>query len=410
MKRILLLLFILFAIGQSHYAQTKPALAGKPYVILISFDGFRWDYLNRGITPNLEKIRTDGISAQSLRPAFPSKTFPNHISIITGMYTENHGIISNYFMNYDKNDWYGMSDTTKIRDGKWYLGEAFWETAERQGIKTASYFWPGSELHLDYRRPTYRVLYDHEKPYEERVEGVIDWLKLPHNERPHFITLYFHDTDSYGHDYGTDSPEINESIKRLDNIAGQLMKNITDIGMKDSVNVIFVSDHGMTNISKEKSINIENMIAQFKCRFMDDGPFIQIDPPADKLMDVYEILKRNESHYKVYLKKDIPDYYHYNKNPFIYSIMAIADIGWSLISNRKSDWLNKAKGNHGYDNNHLDMHGILIADGPSFKDGYKTGTVWNVDIYPLLCKIFNIYPRSNIDGTLERIEFLLKAN
>ncbi len=404
MKRLAIILFFLWIFGQIIFSQNQP------YVILVSYDGFRWDYLNRGITPNLDKIRTEGISALSLRPAFPSKTFPNHISIITGMYTENHGIISNYFMNYDKNDWYGMSDTTKIRNPKWYLGEAFWETAERQGIKTASYFWPGSELPLSYRRPTYRELYDHNKPYVLRVEGVINWLKLPPKDRPHFITLYFHDTDSYGHDFGTDSPEINESIKRLDNITGLLMKSLAEIGMKDSVDVIFVSDHGMTNISKEKSINIENMIAEYKCRYMDDGPFLQIEPPVDKINDVYEILKKNESNYKVYLKKELPDYYHYNKNPFIFSIIVVADIGWSLITNRKSDWLDRAKGNHGYDNNYLDMHGIFIADGPSFKDGYKTGTVWNIDIYPLLCKIFNIYPRTNIDGELERIEFLLKDN
>jgi predicted AlkP superfamily pyrophosphatase or phosphodiesterase len=402
MKHLVLSLILSISFIQSAYSQTKP------YVILVSFDGFRWDYLNRDITPNLEKIRTDGVSAISLRPAFPSKTFPNHISIITGMYAENHGIISNSFAGHNKTDWYRMGDTVTSRDSKWYLGEAFWETAERQGIKTASYFWPGSELSIKYRQPTYREFYEHERPYEQRVQGVIEWLKLPWGERPHFITLYFDDTDTYGHRFGTNSPELNESIQRLDGITGNLMNSIAEMGLKDSVNIIFVADHGMTDITQEKSINIENMIAEYKCRFMDDGPFLQVEPSSDNLMEVYEILKRNESHYKVYLKKNVPDYFHYNKNPLTFSILLVADIGWSLMTNRKSDWISKSKGNHGYDNNHLDMHGIFIADGPSFKDGYKTGTLWNIDIYPLLCKIFNIYPRSNIDGNLERIGFILK--
>ncbi len=400
--RRLLLLFILFFSLVTIYSQPKP------YVILVSFDGFRWDYLNRGITPNLNKIKSDGVSAISLRSVFPSKTFPNHLSIITGMYAENHGIISNSFPNFEKNYWYRMSDTSAVRDSKWYLGEAFWETAERQGIKTASYFWPGSELSLEHRHPTYREFYKHERPYEQRVQGVINWLQLPYNERPHFITLYFDDTDTYGQKFGPNSPELNESIKRLDHIAGMLIQGLNDIGMKDSVNLIFVADHGMTEITEEKTINIENMIKEHNCRFMGDGPFMQIEPSADRLQEVYETLKRNEYHYNVYLKKDVPDYYHYSKSPLTFSILLVADIGWSLVSNRRSDWVSKSKGNHGYDNNHLDMHGIFFANGPAFKDGYKTGTLWNIDIYPMLCKIFNIYPRSNIDGELERIEFILK--
>lgn len=178
MKRLLLLFILLLSILTA-YPQSQP------YVILVSFDGFRWDYLNRGITPNLERIKNGGVSAISLRPVFPSKTFPNHLSIITGMYAENHGIISNSFPNFEKDYWYKMSDTSAVRDSKWYLGEAFWETAERQGIKTASYFWPGSELSLEHRHPSYREFYEHERPYAQRVEGVINWLKLPYEERPH---------------------------------------------------------------------------------------------------------------------------------------------------------------------------------------------------------------------------------
>ena len=403
MKKSIFIAIIILLVGLSSVFG-----GSKPYVLLVSYDGFRWDYLNRGITPNLEKIRKNGVSAISLRSAFPTKTFPNHQSIITGMYIENHGIISNYFKDRIHHETYGMSDTNAVRNSKWYLGEAFWETAERNGIITASYFWPGSEIKLSYRHPTYFEPYDHWRPYKVKVDGIMKWLQLPQDKRPHFVTLYFHETDDYGHDYGPDSPEINKAIVHLDSVTAYIFSQLKSINMIDSVDVIFVSDHGMTEISKDKSVNIEKMIEGYNCRFNDDGPFMQVEPPADMRLEVYNILKKNENHYKVYLKEDIPDYYHYKKNPFISSILLVADLHWSLITNRKSDWLLTAKGNHGYDNNQMDMQGIFLAIGPDFKQGYHTGTVWNIDIYPLLCKIFNIYPRSNIDGKLERIGFILK--
>ena len=400
MKKSLTLLLLVFL--------AFPVLCGtKPYVILISYDGFRWDYLNRGLSPNLENIRNNGVSAISLRSAFPTKTFPNHQSIITGMYIENHGIISNNFNDpWDKMP-YGMKDTASIRDSRWYLGEAFWETAERNNIKTASYFWPGSEQHLSYSRPTYFEYYDHNQKYKQKIGGIIDWLKLPQEKRPHFLTLYFHETDTYGHTFGPISEETNNAIKYLDEAAGYLFNQLKDINLVDSVDVIFVSDHGMTEISKDKMVNIENLIKDYNCSFNDDGPFMQVEPPVNKRLEVYNVLKKNENHYKVYLKEEMPDYYHYSKNPFISSIILVADLGWSLVTTKNTSWLLKAKGNHGYDNNQMDMHGIFLAIGPDFKHNYRTGTLWNIDIYPLLCKIFNIYPRSIIDGRLERIEFIL---
>ena len=401
MKKLSFLFLCIFYLGIG-------LAAPKPYVILISFDAFRWDYLNRNITPNLEKVREGGVSAISLRPAFPSKTFPNHLSIITGMYPSHHGIIANNFYDPFKKQLYRMQDTNTSRNERWYLGEAFWETAERQGITTASYFWPGSELTDIYRRPTYREFFDYSRPDETRLQGVIDWLKLPEDKRPHFITLYFQDTDTEGHEYGPNSPEVNEAIKTLDSITGLLFKKLDEIKMRDSVNVIFVSDHGMTNISHQKEINVEKIIGSGKATLGDFGPTMMVFPKKENFQEVYDLLKQNENHYKVYLRNEVPTYFHYSDNPFISPIVLIADLGWSLVTNKKSD--RKEEGNHGYDNNQLDMHGIFLAIGPNFKTNYHTGTLWNIDIYPLLCEIFNIVPRSNIDGKLERIEFLLKGH
>lgn len=382
----------------------------KPYVVLVSFDAFRWDYVNRGLTPNLDKIKSEGVYALSLKPSFPSKTFPNHQSIITGMYPAHHGIYANGFYDPFSNETYKMNDSNTVNNAKWYWGEAFWETAERQGIKTASYFWPGSEVKLYYRKPTYAETYEHARPHDDRIEGVINWLKLPQEKRPHFITLYFSDTDEKGHRFGPNSNEVNQAIQLLDGVAGKIMNRLKEINMIDSVNVIFVSDHGMTEISKDKIINVEKILEGYNCKFFDESVLMTIEPPKEKLKEVYELLKKNENHFKVYYRSEVPEYFHFSDNYLIPSLVLIPELGWNLLTEKGMKRVNDnySKGNHGYDNQHLDMHGIFIATGPSFKKNYQTGTVWNIDIYPLLCKIFNIIPRSNIDGKAERIEFILK--
>ena len=401
--KILSFLFIIILSGLI-YAQTTP------YVILVSFDGFRWDYLNRNITPNLDEVIQDGVRASLLRPISPSKTFPNHYSIISGMYAENHGIIFNSFEDTHTCDYYRIGDTSAVRNPKWYKGEAFWETAENNGITTASYFWPGSEMNDAKRRPKYFKRYQHNEPYKNRIDGVINWLQLPHKDRPHFITLYFHDTDTYGHDFGPNSPEIDQSIQRLDSLVGYMNQKLINIGMADSVNIIYVSDHGMTEIDTSRIINIEKILNGFNYKFGGIKTLAMIEPQENHYDSVLTLLKRNEFHYTVYRKEQLPDYYHFRNDDNIFPIILSADLGWSLVNDNQLSKMNKYgnKGNHGYDKDYINMHGIFLAKGPNFKTNYQTGTVWNIDINPLLCKIFNIYPNPKIDGKLERIEFLLK--
>lgn len=382
--------------------------AQQPYVLLISFDGFRWDYPNRGITPNIEKMRESGVAALSFRPTFPSKTFPNHYAIISGMYNDHHGIIANHFENPFTGEIYKLGDSVAVTNSKWYLGEPFWTTAERQGVISASYFWPGSEQKLSYRHPTYYETYDHFRPHKTSVDGVIEWLQLPYEKRPHFITLYFHDTDDAGHDFGPNSENVNKAIVSLDSVIGYLYERLEKINMKDSINVILLSDHGMTEIDTSRVIRVDKILEGFNYKIGGTKPVMTIQPEKENFEEIFDLLKRNEFHYKVYKKENLPDFYHYNENPFIYSIILVADLGWSLTDEQMFEEMITSKGNHGYDNNHTDMHGIFIAAGPAFKNHYKTGTIWNIDVYPLLCRLFGIYPQSNIDGNLERIEFILK--
>lgn len=388
-----------------------PLFANEPYLILISFDGFRWDYPDRGITPNMQFMRENGVSAISMQPVFPSKTFPNHISTITGMYPENHGIIFNNITNPFTGETYSLNNREAVRDSRWYLGEFFWETAERQGITTASYFWPGSAIALKYRKPTYSEEYEHTRPYEQRVQGVLNWLQLPEAKRPHFITLYFHETDTQGHEFGPDSPEINQAIKLLDQMLGLLMDGLRNINMLDQTNIIVTSDHGMTNVDTERIIDVQSLVGDSTCKYYETGPAMMVQPSPGNIESVYQALKTKSQHFAVYRREEVPEYYHFSHHPFISSLVLVADLGWSLHTTSSAEFYRKTHttgGNHGYDNHQMDMHGVFYAIGPAFKKGYRTGTVRNIDIYPLLCKIFDIMPRQNIDGRLDRIEFVLR--
>lgn len=386
------------------------SFAQQPYTILISFDGFRYDYMDRGITPNLWKVAENGVKASSLRPVYPSKTFPNHFSIITGMYPENHGIINNTMYDPHTREIYKINDPAQVRNPRWYKGEAFWETAQRHGITAASFFWPGSEVELEYRRPKYFKNYDHDFPYFERVDGVVNWLLLPYDQRPRFMTVYFDATDTYAHKYGPNSDSTDFAIKQLDEIAGYLIGELTRIKMLDSTNLIFVSDHGMTQIDKSKYIDVDALLPGEKYDLWGWGTYALIQPSKGDVERIYQKLKSSEKNYRVYKRSEIPDFYHFSSNPLIPEIVVVTALGWEIGTASGRSGFEKwgSLGNHGYGKDELDMHGYFVAMGPSFKKNFRTGTLWNIDIYPLLCEIFDIPVRGGIDGQAGRIRFVLK--
>lgn len=404
-------LLLIFLISSPSVILGGP-VSQRPYLIIISLDGFRWDYPHRGITPNLDIIAQKGVRALTLKPVFPSKTFPNHYSIATGLYSENHGIINNNFENPFTEKEYRIGDTSAVREDRWYQGETIWAAANRQGLKTASFFWPGSETHLDYKHPTYFQRYNASIAPEHRIEGVIAWLQLPENERPNLIFLYFSDTDDAGHQYGPDSEEMNQVIQGLDSKLGYFYDQLKKIKMAEVVNVIILSDHGMTKTDQDKVILLPEIFDSQIPEFSGSGPLIQFHVGDKTEKDrVYQQLKSREKNFRVYYREEFPRYYHYNHHPFLGDIIALADLGYSFI--RDQDRLAKmstpySKGDHGYDNHALDMHGIFFARGPDFKEGYQTGTLLNIDLYPLACKLLGIMPSQLIDGSLERIGFILK--
>jgi ectonucleotide pyrophosphatase/phosphodiesterase family protein 5 len=369
--------------------------------VIISLDGFRWDYLDRGLTPNMDSVAEGGVRASSLKCVFPTKTFPNHISAMTGLYPAHHGIIANSFVNPVTGEKYGMK-APAVRQSKWYEGEFFWEYAKKHGVTTASYFWPGSECYEDYRRPHFYHQYDHDRPYTERIKGVLDWISLPDSISPDFVTLYFHETDSKGHGYGVDSDSLNYGIALVDTLVGKFFAGLDSLGIKDSVNVIILSDHGMADISEERTRAMDEIIADTNAFVQNWGTFMMIHAGENR-NDIYKRLKASEQNYTAYLKSEIPERLHY-RHPFVGDIVVIAENGWILKYGESSY---NAVATHGWDNEWMDMHGIFLAHGPDFKKGFRTGTLNNIDLFPLLCEIFGFEQKELIDGKIERIGHIL---
>lgn len=381
------------------------------YTILISFDAFRYDFTDKGLTPKINSFAVSGVKALSLKPVFPSKTFPNHISIMTGCYPQKHGIISNHFKNLSNNKMYKVGDTASVKNKDWYKAEFFWETIQKNNIKAASVFWPGSEINDIKKRPLYFNRYNQKTAPKTRVDTLISWLKLPYAARPKFLSIYFEDTDTKGHKYGPESLENRNAIKKLDDVFGYILSEISKTGIRDSVNIILLSDHGMTDISAERTINIKNIIGDFSPEINGSGTMMGLKVSKSLEDSVYNILKKSENHFDCYKKEEMSGYFNYSSNNNILPIQIVAHPGWSLINGElnKSEEEEYNAGDHGYDNSFLDMHGIFIASGPSFKKNYKTGTLRNIDIYPLLCKLFGIECKSDIDGNIDEIGFILNS-
>jgi len=397
LKQILLLIITVFlAINVNSQEQ---------YVILVSLDGFRWDYCSKAETPIFDSIAKFGVKAESLQPSFPTKTFPNHYTLVTGLYPNNHGIVNNSFYSPTHDSIYSISNRATVEDGSYYSGTPIWNLAESQGVKAASYFWVGSEADIEKRKPSYWKRYEHYFPFEQRVDSVISWLRLPENKQPHLILLYFHEPDSKGHKYGPDSDEIIELIPRLDSLVARLFNGLKTLKIKEKVNVIITSDHGMSEVSKEKTVNLLNYIDEkWIERVIGSNPVFNIwakENYKDSISNALSKVKHLQ-----FLENDrIPERLNYGSNKRTGTYTVFADSSWSV--QYKSNYYSHSKGAHGYDNQNTDMHSIFYAIGPSFKTGYNSSTIKNIDIYPLIAHILGL-EIPPIDGSLDRIKHILK--
>ena len=231
--------------------------AEKPYVLLISFDGLRWDLPAKFQMKNLEQFGAEGVKAKFLKPSYPTKTFPNHYSIVTGLYPDHHGIVNNKFMDPATQRPFALNIEAKF-DSYFYGGNPIWNLAENQGVKTASFFWPGSDVNG--KNPSIFKKYDGKIPYTQRVDSVVSWFKLPENKRPHLVTLYFEEPDKTEHEQGPLSAQNQKNMAEIDVFIGEMLQKIKALPMADKLNIIIVSDHGMTDIYDDKKVAVMDYI------------------------------------------------------------------------------------------------------------------------------------------------------
>ena len=382
----------------------------KPYVILISLDGFRWDYVKRFSPPNLSKFIENGTKAVSLIPSFPTKTFPNHYTIATGMYPENHGLLGNSFYSHENKSFYSIRDRKKVEDGKFYGGTPIWVLANNSNMVTASYFFVGSEADVKGVKPSYYFTYNGKTPNIERVNQVVDWLKMPSDKRPHLITMYFSDMDDVGHRYGPNNDEaIKEGLYSLDNALGELFKKTKELNLP--INIVIVSDHGMLEVKTDKFISIDAIKNDELYSVVNNGTIVNIHPKdPKKTKEIYTYLRLRKGPFKVYNTSEAPHFEYVPKNKNWGPFQVIPNDGYYFTYRKKSKMSKEVfvTGQHGFSPEKKEMHGIFYANGPAFKKGYTTASVKNIHIYPLLCKILELTPPKDIDGNIEKLKNILK--
>jgi predicted AlkP superfamily pyrophosphatase or phosphodiesterase len=388
-----------------------PAAAGEsrapaPIVVLVSFDGWRWDYLEKADTPNLHALAARGVRAEALVPAFPSKTFPNHYTIVTGLFPEHHGITSNTMVDEEIGERFSMSAAT-ARDRRWWGGEPLWVTAVRQGRRATSMFWPGSDVEIGGVRPNEWRVYDGGVPNESRVEQVLAWLSEPASRRPSFITLYFSDVDSAGHDYGPSAPETYAAARKLDAHLGELVAGIRARGLDNAVTLIVVSDHGMSQLSPDRRIFLDDYLDMLTVDIVDWSPVAQLWPRSGSPEIIYRALHGRHPALKVYRKQEMPPELHFSAHPRIAPVLGLADDGW-VITTRDRFAQQQAQGrvqagDHGYPPSVRSMHGLFIAAGPALRRGIVVPAFDNIHLYEFMCRILGLKPAKN-DGDRSRTE------
>lgn len=410
-KFILLLLSWVFLIScKTQNIAEKTQKTEKNYVLLISFDGFRYDYPDKFNLKNFQELKQKSSYAkEGTLSTFPSKTFPNHYSIVTGMYAGNHGIVDNKFYAPSEQKIYSIPDRSAVQNANFYGGVPLWQWLQKHGIKTASYFWVGSEAPILGEYPTYYKQYDSKISYDERINQVFDWFALPEEERPQFITLYFEFVDYAGHQTGTNSEETKKATELADELLGKIRKKIQKSGLP--ITTIITSDHGMIDMKSDDKLIITGDIEQKlspKADIINNGMHSQVylKNQNDK-EEVYQELKKyfaDKPFAKVYKKEETPLNWHYRKHPNIGDLVIITDAPYYMITDKENYWAKKTGtwGTHGYDPHTTpEMRAIFYAFGNKIKENYEIPTFENVHIFPFITQIFGIGNPAQIDGKTE---------
>jgi len=386
-----------------------PGAGKQPTVILVSIDGFRADYLDRGLTPNIAALAAEGVRAQSMRPSFPSVTFPNHYTLVTGLYPDHHGVVNNTMEDPAMPG--KVFTAADARDERWWdEATPIWITAQRQGLHTATMFWPGSDVAIHGTLPDRYVPFDKSVSAEKRTDTMLDWLDLPPDQLPAFITLYFDQVDSAGHAGGPDSDQVNKALQTVDAAIGRLLDGLKKRGLADRVNLVIVADHGMEANSPQRVVYLDDLVDAKIVHVEATGLVTGLRAEPGHEAAVEGALLKPHDHMQCWRKADIPARLHYGANPRVPAIVCLAEPGWAIwthafIASLKGGFV---YGMHGYDPADPLMGALFIAEGPSFRKGMVHPTFDNVDVYPLLTHLLAIKPEPN-DGKFGEVADLLRG-
>ncbi len=385
----------------------SPEQQDKPYVILISADGFRHDFAEKYNAVNLLRLSKQGVAASHMTASFPTLTFPNHYSIVTGLYPSHHGLVNNSFYDENRKASYSMGNKKAVADSSWYGGTPLWVLAEKQNMLSASYFWVASESAIQGTKPSYYYIYNDVTQIDNRIAVLKNWLQLPADKRPHFITFYFPEVDHEAHTYGPDSKQTGDAVQFIDESIGKM------VAMTDSlhlpINYIFVSDHGMTAVDTVHSIQIPAALDTSKFIIPRGDALVQLyAKDKNDILTTYQALKKEAKDYDVYLTENMPPRFHFSKKDDRFNrlgdIILIPHLPLSFnFSNRKV-----TPGKHGFDPAMPDMHATFFAWGPQLKAHKKVGGFENVNIYPLIAKMLGLAYTEKIDGKLKALRKVLK--
>jgi predicted AlkP superfamily pyrophosphatase or phosphodiesterase len=374
----------------------------QPVVILVAIDGFRWDYLEQFGPPTLQRLAAEGVRSEGLIPQFPSKTFPNHYTIATGLRLAHHGIISNNMTAPDIPGRFTLANREVLADARWWGGEPIWNTAERQGLVASSMFWPGSEAKIGGRQATYWMPYAHAMPNDERVAKTLEWLTAPGGKGASFATLYFSDVDSAGHSMGPESQAVRDAVASVDASLAKLVEGVGAFGLDDRVNYVVVSDHGMAPVSMDRMIVLDEFVDVDAVDVVDWSPVLALSPKDGNVEALYAALKGRHPALAIYKSADLPERYGLAGHPRLPPVVGIADEGWFITSRRDmARWKTGARhppgGAHGYDPQFRSMHGLFVAAGPRLQRGMRVPPLENIHLYELMCALLRLEPASN-DG------------
>jgi predicted AlkP superfamily pyrophosphatase or phosphodiesterase len=382
-----------------------PVQQSKPYVVLVSLDGFRYDYVTKYHAPNIAAMARRGSSApDGMFPSYPSVTFPNHLSIITGLYPEHHGIVANSFYDPARQQRFTYADPSTVTDGSWYTGVPLWSLAELNKMRSACFFWPGSEAEIAGKRPSYYLAYDPNIPNDQRVAQVLAWLHLPPAERPHFLTLYMAEVDGAGHAFGPDSPQVAAAVEFLDAEVGKLIAGLDATHLP--IDLIVLADHGMET-TRGPWINLDQLadLSHFKT----DGP-LMYPLSESEAAKAYQSLEGASDKFKVYRRAEFPPNLHFDSNPRSGDPIVVATGPYVIRAHTPAPGepdRPPPAGQHGYDPYMMpSMKALFVAIGPDIRPGATVPPFENVNVYPLIAQILGL-PIGKIDGDPKVLQVIL---